>query len=232
LVEAIMSELEPLDPLSAELLEAARGEHVPPAGSRERVQRRIVSRVGAAAFASATIASAGLWIKLGASVLAVALLGGAIYFAMHRAPVVGVPAIVRVNAPEPPLSVAPSPLTVDSAEPVEPVASVSAPRPPKSHPTARASSASPTSISEETALLLGAESAIREGDAARALAQLDEHARRFPSGALVEEREATRVLALCAAGRAAEARAASERFLAAHPRSPAAARVRTSCVSP
>jgi hypothetical protein len=52
---------------------------------------------------------------------------------------------------------------------------------------------------------------------------------RFPSGALAEERDASRVLALCAAGRAAEARVIATDFLAKHPRSPAASRVRASC---
>jgi hypothetical protein len=46
---------------------------------------------------------------------------------------------------------------------------------------------------------------------------------------MTEERQATRVLALCAAGRTAEARTAGKAFLDAHPASPAAQRVRASC---
>jgi hypothetical protein len=60
---------------------------------------------------------------------------------------------------------------------------------------------------------------------------LDEHARRFPRGALAEEREAARVLALCAQGRASEARASASAFVASNPRSPFAAQVRRSCAS-
>ncbi len=58
------------------------------------------------------------------------------------------------------------------------------------------------------------------GDPSGAIALLDEHARRFPSGALGEERDATRVLALCALGRTGEARAPAARFFAAFPGGP------------
>jgi outer membrane protein assembly factor BamD (BamD/ComL family) len=84
-------------------------------------------------------------------------------------------------------------------------------------------------LAEETALLRQAHAAIESGDGARALALLDQHARTYPSGALGEERDAARVFALCAASRAAEARREADRFLATHPRSPLAPRVRASC---
>ncbi len=66
-------------------------------------------------------------------------------------------------------------------------------------------------------------------DGTIALARLDEHATRFPQGALVEERIAARVLALCSVGRVANARVEAQRFLVARPRSPLAAQVRGSC---
>jgi RNA polymerase sigma-70 factor (ECF subfamily) len=72
-------------------------------------------------------------------------------------------------------------------------------------------------------------SALHAGDAARALAAFDEHARLYPNGFLSEERAGERVLALCDLGRTAEAGAAASAFLAQHPRSPLAARVRSSC---
>jgi hypothetical protein len=84
-------------------------------------------------------------------------------------------------------------------------------------------------LAEETRLLRDADAATRAGDAPRALALLAEHARRFPRGVLGEERDAETVLALCAAGRTSEARAAAQRFLAARPGSPLAGRVRSSC---
>lgn len=60
-----------------------------------------------------------------------------------------------------------------------------------------------------------------------ALATLDAHDRVFPHGVLVEEAEALRVSALASAGDVAGATAAGARFLAAHPESPYAQRVRT-----
>jgi len=42
----------------------------------------------------------------------------------------------------------------------------------------------------------------------------------------------TRVLALCAAGKTSDARAAAQDFLAKYPRSPSAPRIRASCGAP
>jgi hypothetical protein len=84
-------------------------------------------------------------------------------------------------------------------------------------------------LAEETRLLREADAATRAGEPSRALTLLEEHARRFPRGVLGEERDAERVLALCAAGRTADARAAGQRFLAARPGSALAGRVRASC---
>jgi hypothetical protein len=58
---------------------------------------------------------------------------------------------------------------------------------------------------------------------------LAEHAAQYPSGALREEREGIRVVALCRAGREAEGKAAAERFLARSPRSTLVARIRAAC---
>jgi hypothetical protein len=79
----------------------------------------------------------------------------------------------------------------------------------------------------ETALLRDADRALRAGDPATALARLDEHATRFPKGALAPERTAERLIVLCEVG-AADPRAV-EQFLAARSGSPLAARVRRAC---
>jgi hypothetical protein len=115
-------------------------------------------------------------------------------------------------------------------------------RPRSSAPASRASSAISTrdvtppsapaardSILDEAALLRAARSAIARGDGARALLHLDEHAATFPRGALQEEAAAARVFALCAAGRASEARSAAADFLALRASSPLAAQVRQAC---
>ncbi len=86
-----------------------------------------------------------------------------------------------------------------------------------------------SALGAELSLLREVQSALREGDSARAERWIDEHASRYPAGVLREEREAARVLLLCAKGQQAEAKAAAERFLAETPRSVQADRVRGSC---
>jgi hypothetical protein len=90
----------------------------------------------------------------------------------------------------------------------------------------------PATVADEARLLREADAARSSGDAAQALTLLEEHARRFPGGVLVEERSAERVVVLCALGRTSEARAAGGAFLRDHPSSPLAARVRASCAGP
>jgi outer membrane protein assembly factor BamD (BamD/ComL family) len=82
------------------------------------------------------------------------------------------------------------------------------------------------------ALLGEAQAAIQRGDFTAALGKLDEHTRTFPSGALGEEAAAARVVALCGAGRAEEAQTLAKTFLARHPSSPLAPRVRNACGAP
>jgi hypothetical protein len=87
----------------------------------------------------------------------------------------------------------------------------------------------PTTLEAETRLVRSGVAALHAGDAARALALFEEHARVFPAGALAEERAAERVVALGDLRRCDEARAAASDFLRDHPHSPLAARVRESC---
>jgi len=87
----------------------------------------------------------------------------------------------------------------------------------------------PTTLEAETRLIRAGIAALHGGDAARALALFDEHARAFPAGALAEERAAERVIALGALHRCDQARAAAADFLLDHPHSPLSARVREPC---
>ncbi len=89
-----------------------------------------------------------------------------------------------------------------------------------------------STLAAETALLQRAQSALASGDAAGALARLGEHARGFAGGVLERERDALRVMALCAAGRHAEGKAAAAVFLREHSSSLLAERVRGACVTP
>jgi hypothetical protein len=154
------------------------------------------------------------------------------------APVAGVgvsraPSSAEISRPSPaPTRVMP--------EPIEPAPAPSAlgasapqsanPVPAQTTPAAVSSSwKASSSLEQEAELLRGAHQALKKGDVDQALALLDEHAARFPGGALEPERLAERVLALCRAGRTSMARAAADSFLAAHAEGPLAARVRASC---
>jgi len=85
------------------------------------------------------------------------------------------------------------------------------------------------SVSAEVDLLKNAQRALSAGDATTALSLLDRHASQFPSGALVVERMAARVFALCELGRVDEARGVARAFLKAAPNSPLVPRVTASC---
>lgn len=80
----------------------------------------------------------------------------------------------------------------------------------------------------ETRLVASAQSSLNHGQGARALVWLDEHNRRFPDGALTPESESLRIDALCAVGRAPEARAEALRWATRHPGS-ASPRLPASC---
>lgn len=86
-------------------------------------------------------------------------------------------------------------------------------------------------VRAETALLLKAWRALREGDEVRALRVTTEHANRFPAGMLVEERRACRAIALCRLGRGAQARRAAQGFVRRHPRSVHESKVRAACTA-
>jgi hypothetical protein len=101
--------------------------------------------------------------------------------------------------------------------------------PPAQPPQPPPRSADPMSVADEARILASASSALAAGDGARALVLLDEHARAFPRGALLEERLGERVLALCEVGEVGAARRAGASFLAQYPESPLARRVRSSC---
>jgi hypothetical protein len=117
-------------------------------------------------------------------------------------------------APEAP----PKPRTTSAA------VSVSVPFPVSSSASSSASSSvsSATRSSDlpvERRLLAVARTALARAASVDALAACDEHARRFPRGALAEEREALAIEALADAKRSDEAKARAERFERAYPKS-------------
>jgi hypothetical protein len=107
------------------------------------------------------------------------------------------------------------------------------PKPEPPRPAVKASaSAAPEhagqgSLRDELASLDAAHVALAGGDASGALRALDDHDRRFPGGALGPESTVLRVEALARRGDRAAAARLGEAYLAAHPRSPHASRIRS-----
>jgi len=84
-------------------------------------------------------------------------------------------------------------------------------------------------LSSEVALLGQATLDLNQGQPAEALATFEEHERRFPAGALAEERMAGKAEALCALGRTREAKLEVGRLVAGYPGSSHLKHVRTAC---
>ncbi|HSC87771.1 MAG TPA: hypothetical protein VLC09_10895 [Polyangiaceae bacterium] len=119
-----------------------------------------------------------------------------------------------------PLDAAPSGSTQDEPSSTEPKRVVN------SGATAPGANAPPTAhaLEEENRLLREARSAHRQGDEARARSLLAEMARRFPRGALGQEREFLRVQIALASGEAGAAEL-GRRFVSRYPTSPYRERV-------
>lgn len=99
--------------------------------------------------------------------------------------------------------------------------------PPRRDPTPAAEAN--TSLEAELALVVAARA---EPSPTRSLALLERHAREFPDGALVREREVMRVERLCAMNRVAEARALAERFIARYRQDVLTEAMRETCGAP
>lgn len=131
----------------------------------------------------------------------------------------------RPEAPAPrPEAPAPAPPTVDT------------PPPRAELPLSRSGTTSgkppQASLAEEVAQLKKAKLALKSGDAGKALSELDTYASRFPRPILAAEATVLRIESLSRRGDAARARALAEAFLAKHPDSPYAARLRGFTAAP
>jgi hypothetical protein len=181
--------------------------------------------------------------------IATAAFGGGILVAREPAPVRSqaadgdaervAPEVATVREPAiAPQSVpAPAPRIAPAALPAPPVETPPAPAPARRArvpaPVEPASEApaivvTPERLKLETDLVARARAAAGAGDDAKAIALLRQHAREFADGAMVEDRRAWLAIVLCRS-KGAGAAAAARSFLAAHPRSPYVARVRSAC---
>jgi hypothetical protein len=211
-----MSE-EPLEPFDAELdalLDRERRAQ-PPSDALERVW----SRLGAIVLPAGGNAAAGPrpgWLASHAAGVAAAafvvggVTGAGVYAATQKPPA---ERIVYVDRPVPQPPIAPAPPL--------PAAPTSASAAPVASAVARASAPAPSSesLSAERTVLDHARLELSSGDAAAALALLEEHARQFHKPQLAEEREALAIQSLVALARYDEARARAMRFREAAPHS-------------
>lgn len=140
------------------------------------------------------------------------VIGGAAGYLVPRAPEVRA---VYIESPRPAASTPAAPLVVTSAPSLAAIELKDLP----TVATASAPARAGNELAAERALLDVARTALGRGDGPNALAACDEHGRKFPRGALAEEREAIAVQALVLEHRAEEAKARAERFRKSHPRS-------------
>ncbi len=145
-----------------------------------------------------------------------------------REPPVVVPVPVPVQAQPAP---SPQPIEVVTTPLAPPIAIVpppvrSAPTMPMLSPQPKAPPARRTPLAGELLILDDAAQAVRDGNARRALARLDEYGRMYPHGALQEEAVVLRIQAFLASGDRARAQILANDFINQHPRSVLAERVR------
>lgn len=220
-----------LNPSTRALLELGRLGDDPADAAVDQNRRALAQRLGVATLGASVVvgstakASLSTWTTFKSLLLGGSLLiGGAVTWAViHPSPEknpiarAAVPVASLVVAP--PAAPAPAPL-------LEPVL---APRAvvERSEPSARPAPA--RSIKEELELVRSAQQALNRGEPRAALTLLAEHARKYPSGALWQDREASRVFATCRLGDAAGARALADAFVRRAPHSPFVDRVRGAC---
>jgi hypothetical protein len=233
------ADLPELDATARALLSAGGGTIEPAPGAQDRVATRLAASIaalgpgggggggGASATSNAstgtgTLPRVPMWVVGAAFVV-----GGAIGFGVHGAVAARdgstssttvVTVAKTIEAPAPSASAVPS----GSSEAVA-VASVPAISP-SSLPLAPDSSSATrfnhaADLSEERKILDDARAAFGRGDPDGAVAKARAHERRFPHGALSEERDALWVQALAQAGKSDEARARAAKFEQNYPES-------------
>jgi hypothetical protein len=87
----------------------------------------------------------------------------------------------------------------------------------------------PDPIADEVSLLGAAQKALRAGQPTRAMNYIQQHAFRFPTGALSQERSAVHALTLCALDRKTAARQVFDDLRGRAPSAAVLARIRHDC---
>jgi hypothetical protein len=222
-----------LSPNSRALLREARGALRPKEEDRERVSAALRTRLGLAALpvalghqvasASALGTKSSFWTVVTGIAASASLVGGLVYVAIDGARTdVPLRRLERatLSMPRVPQPALPSAAPASSVMEPERVSVPDAPT---------ASARRSDRLAQEVTILSRAARELRGGRAAEALKALDEHQRKFPSGALAEERRAAKAQALCALGRSAEAKTELSRLARSSPQSASAARAAQFC---
>jgi hypothetical protein len=218
------------------LFSVTRDATLPDAGARERVRAGLSARLSAAEAPSAPerlSSSRGFRLGLGAAVVGIA--GFVLLLSTRQA------FPERVVAPAPSSQVASSlgpraePAPLPESAP-SPPAAISALTPSRPAPAAVVVAESPSPAArvlrqpdDEVALVRAMQQALRSGNAEQALALGGEHARRFPGGTLVQEREGARAIARCQLATPDARSAIYDDFGKRFGASPYAARVKAAC---
>jgi len=240
------------------LVQAARRADRPSDADRKRVLAALQARLGDAALLGASVTEAPRavasgpsfarskllkWGLVGSTVL---VLGAALFvprFTDEREQVEPRTSVsVASAAPTPVVDAATAPVAVQPrTEPDLPTSPSARSDEPRAAPIAtlegarraivapKAPARSRDGLTEEVALLSRAETELHAGRPAKALVALAEHQRRFPRGALAEERTAAKIQALCALGRNEEANAQLRQLLHISPKSALEERSRQAC---
>jgi hypothetical protein len=231
-----------LDPDARRILELTRDARAPSLEDKLRVERKLSQVLQIAALSGAAGASAATVTKPASAALAlkwVALLGVSALIAaaagtLHwRAP--STPPSTPAPLAAPALPKAPAnPQAEQPAVTEEPArAAIAADKPAVPAPRVREKSRPEKqvdSLNQELDLLHQAQAAWRKQNPSQALALLAQHRQKFPKSVLGLEREALRVLSLCAAGRTREAKDVARRAFGQAERSPLRASIEQSCI--
>ncbi|HSY41223.1 MAG TPA: hypothetical protein VLA79_16905 [Polyangia bacterium] len=221
--------------LERRLLDAASRE-LPSVELTQKMQQALGLSIAASAMTAAAVKSSGAaaaatsapafaWPAISVGVLALAVTGAVVGLrstAVHHAPpkpVASVPAIVLGPAP-----VAPEPVAAPASAPTARVFERSASIPARAHHRPL-TSATPSELRAEIALVDAARSAVGAGADGRALVLLNRYDASYRAGTFRPEATALRIEVLDHLGRTAQARTLAQRFLVAHPDSPLADRV-------
>jgi hypothetical protein len=214
----------------------------PPQGAEARVLAGLEGMLGGppAGGGGAAPISAGWVVKVIAATVAMTAGGlalvriGAIVISMGGGGSEAAPVEVREDAASVPVNGAIEQEQQPAREPIllptpsEPA--IERERTPDSLATAEPANAPlPSQASDLEAELAMIRDARAQTDPEQALTRLDDHARTFPSGALADEREALRVIALCKLDRLTPARSAARALVESRPSSPLLDRMREGC---